>query len=231
MSEIFARIRERKLVQWVVAYAAAAWLTLEVADTLVDMWGWPRVVGQVVFVALVVGLVATAVLAWYHGEQGRQRFSGTELLLLAAVLIGGAFVLSIVVRRGSSDATVAAAGAASDVLPSFEDAASPADLHSLVVLPFADLSPSGDREYLGDGIAETLINSLARIEDLRVVARTSAFRYKGGGHDVREIGRELGVGAVLEGSVAGVPDLTSNFARNFVFGLVCTSEFARSIQS
>ena len=202
---MFKRIRERKLVQWVVAYAAGAWVMLEVTDTLSDMWGWPRVVGQAVFVVLMVGLVVTVVLAWYHGEQGRQRFSGSELLLLATVLVAGWFLVGIVVRRGSSDESAAASRAAPATLPSVNDA-SRADLRSLVVLPFADLSPSGDREYLGDGIAETLINGLARIEDLRVVARTSAFRFKGGAYDVREIGRELGVGAVLEGSVVQIGD-------------------------
>jgi len=78
------------------------------------------------------------------------------------------------------------------------------DDHALVVLPFADLSPGGGREYLGDGIAETLISGLGRLSELRVVARTSAFQFKGQGLDVREIGRRLGAGSVLEGSVTQI---------------------------
>ncbi|HET7693648.1 MAG TPA: adenylate/guanylate cyclase domain-containing protein [Gemmatimonadota bacterium] len=72
---------------------------------------------------------------------------------------------------------------------------------SIAVLPFADLSPGGDQEYFGDGMTEELINALTRIEGLAVVSRTSAFAYKGKNLDVRDIGRRLGVGTVMEGSV------------------------------
>ncbi|MGB7295930.1 MAG: protein kinase [Candidatus Aminicenantales bacterium] len=72
---------------------------------------------------------------------------------------------------------------------------------SIAVLPFADMSPEKDQEYFAEGIAEELINALAHIQDLRVVARTSAFVLKGMNLDIREIGRKLDVKAVLEGSV------------------------------
>jgi TolB-like protein/Tfp pilus assembly protein PilF len=75
------------------------------------------------------------------------------------------------------------------------------DPPSVAVLPFLDMSPAKDHEYLGDGIAEELINALVRVRDLRVVARTSAFAFKDANVDVREIGHRLNVGAVLEGSV------------------------------
>ena len=74
------------------------------------------------------------------------------------------------------------------------------DVPSIAVLPFADLSGGGS-EYLGDGIAETLINALSRLEGLRVAARTSAFSFKGRSEDVRAIAASLNVSAVLEGSV------------------------------
>ena len=72
---------------------------------------------------------------------------------------------------------------------------------SLAVLPFTDMSPARDQAYLCEGIAEELIGALGRVHGLRVVARTSAFQYKGGPGDVRRIGQELNVGSVLEGSV------------------------------
>jgi TolB-like protein/Tfp pilus assembly protein PilF/predicted Ser/Thr protein kinase len=72
---------------------------------------------------------------------------------------------------------------------------------SIAVLPFSDMSPEKDQDYFGEGIAEELINALAHIQDLRVVARTSAFALKGMNLDIREIGRKLDVKAVLEGSV------------------------------
>ncbi|RPJ81152.1 MAG: transcriptional regulator, partial [Acidobacteria bacterium] len=72
---------------------------------------------------------------------------------------------------------------------------------SIVVLPFLDLAPARDHEYFCDGLAEELTNGLAHLRGLRVVARTSAFAFKGKAADVRDIGRQLNVRAVLEGSV------------------------------
>ena len=74
-------------------------------------------------------------------------------------------------------------------------------LSSIVVLPFLDLSPQKDQEYFSDGLTEEIIDGLSRVPNLRVVARTSAFAFKGQAHDVRQIGRQLNVDAVLEGSV------------------------------
>jgi adenylate cyclase len=79
--------------------------------------------------------------------------------------------------------------------------AAPAVPMSIAVLPFLNLSGDPGYEYLGDGISEEVTESLAQSPDLRVVARTSAFQYKGKSADVRELGRKLGARAVLEGSV------------------------------
>ncbi len=75
------------------------------------------------------------------------------------------------------------------------------DKNSIVVLPFANLSPDSESEYFADGMTEEIINAVANVAGLRVIARTSAFAYKGSNRDVREIGKELGVGTILEGSV------------------------------
>ncbi len=72
---------------------------------------------------------------------------------------------------------------------------------SIAVLPFEDLSPNKSLGYLGDGVAEDIITMLSRFPDLKVVSRTSSFTYKGKAVDVRQIGQELAVGYVLEGSV------------------------------
>jgi serine/threonine protein kinase/Tfp pilus assembly protein PilF len=72
---------------------------------------------------------------------------------------------------------------------------------SIAVLPFANISADPDNQYFSDGLAEDLIIALARLSGLRVVSRTSSFRFRGGEADIRDIGRKLGVGAILEGSV------------------------------
>jgi serine/threonine-protein kinase len=80
-------------------------------------------------------------------------------------------------------------------------APSPRGLRALAVLPFSDLSPQRDQEYLGDGIAEELMFVLSRLREVRVASQTSIFAFKGKPHDIREIGKILGVDAVVEGSV------------------------------
>jgi serine/threonine-protein kinase len=86
-------------------------------------------------------------------------------------------------------------------LPKKQGPAAAASKRSIAVLPFADLSPAKEHDYLCDGIAETLINALSSIKDLHVPGRTSAFSFKGKDLDTREIGQKLNVDTVLEGSV------------------------------
>ena len=75
------------------------------------------------------------------------------------------------------------------------------DVPSIAVLPFADMSPGKDQDYFCEGLAEELIDALAQLAGLRVVARTSAFQFRGKGHDLREVGEKLKVKTILEGSV------------------------------
>ena len=72
---------------------------------------------------------------------------------------------------------------------------------SILVLPFVDMSPGKDQEYFSDGLTEELINNLAKVPGLKVVARSSAFQFKGKNQDLRNVGRQLRVANVLEGSV------------------------------
>src|SRR5689334_18147520 len=86
-----------------------------------------------------------------------------------------------------------------------EGATAADDSMAIAVLPFADMSPDRDQDYLCEGLAEELIDALAHIEGLRVAARTSSFQFRGS-HDLREIRAKLGVGSVLEGSVRKAGD-------------------------
>jgi TolB-like protein len=89
--------------------------------------------------------------------------------------------------------------------PAAEPAA-PIDLSAIAVLPFVDMSPGRDQDYLCDGLADEVISALTRVEGLRVAARTASFQFRGAGADVRCIGRRLGVGTLLEGSVRKAGD-------------------------
>jgi len=79
--------------------------------------------------------------------------------------------------------------------------ATPQGPPSIAVLPFADMSPAKDQEYFADGLAEELLNKLAKIPELKVTARTSSFQFKGKTEDLRVIGEKLNVATVMEGSV------------------------------
>lgn len=77
---------------------------------------------------------------------------------------------------------------------------------SIGVLPFRDLSPEKDQDFFGEGIAEDIISNLTKIKGLHVVARTSSFSFKNSQEDIKEVGRKLGVGSILEGSVRKIDD-------------------------
>ena len=93
MNEFLQRLKQRKIVQWSLAYVAAAFALLQGIDIVAQQFGWPDVVRRGITLALVVGFFVTLVLAWYHGERGVQRVNGTELLILALLLaVGGGFL-------------------------------------------------------------------------------------------------------------------------------------------
>ncbi len=91
-----------------------------------------------------------------------------------------------------------------------EDLSSPQppapDISAIAVLPFADMSPARDQDYLCEGLAEELINALTQIDGLRVASRTASFQFRATGADVRAVGQHLGVGTLLEGSVRKMDD-------------------------
>jgi serine/threonine protein kinase/tetratricopeptide (TPR) repeat protein len=91
---------------------------------------------------------------------------------------------------------------ATAALPHLEAPSSPVDrTPSIAVLPFANMSRDSDDEYFSDGLAEEIINALTQVPELKVIARTSAFAFKGKNEDIRKIAETLGVSSVLEGSV------------------------------
>jgi hypothetical protein len=87
---LLAELRQRKVVQWGVAYVAASFALLQGVDIVAQRFDWPGSVARFLIIASVVGFFVTLLLAWYHGERGAQKVSGAELLLLALLLaIGG----------------------------------------------------------------------------------------------------------------------------------------------
>ena len=189
----WTKLRRRKVVQWGVAYAAAAWGVLQGLAYLSDTFDWPRQIQQFGTLALLIGLPMALVIAWYHGDRGQQRLSAPELTILTLLLLVGGGIFWLYQRGGHTPITPAPAGGAT------ANATDPRP--SIAVLPFVNLSDDRGNEYFSDGLAEQILNDLARVEGINVVGRTSSFAFKGRNLDLRAIGRELGVAHILEGSV------------------------------
>jgi adenylate cyclase len=124
--------------------------------------------------------------------------SWSATLVLFIAILGFPLMLVMAWVYDVTPSGVVATPAATDTITVPEPTAEP---RSIAVLPFVDMSPAGDQQHFGDGIAEEILNVLARLPHLRVAARTSAFAFKGKSEDVRRIGEQLGVATVLEGSV------------------------------
>jgi serine/threonine-protein kinase len=195
LAPLLERLKERKVVQWTVAYLAAAWLGLEAFLLVAEQFELPLWVGQGATVVVLFGLLITLIVAWNHGERGRQRVSGSEVVLVG-VLLASAGLSVVLLRDRSRDL------AAEDTLaaPVAWQRDTPPE-RSVAVLPCRDLSVEGDREYFASGLAEELTTQLAAIRGVRVAARTSAFSFGDSGADLATIAGALNVRNVLECSV------------------------------
>ncbi len=199
MGDLWQRLKQRKLVQWAVAYIAAAFALLQGVDIVGQQFGWPETLQRGITLAMVLGFFVALVLAWYHGEKGEQSVSTTELLILAVLLAVGGCLLWRYAQM-SPDVDITPSASAGNAVDS-SGAKVEIPGKSLAVLAFADLSPQHDQDYFSDGIAEEILNALAQVKDLKVAGRTSSFSFKGKNEDLRVIGETLGVAHVLEGSV------------------------------
>jgi TolB-like protein len=193
MTSIFQRLRERKLFQWALAYLAGAWIVFQGIEMMAEPWGLSPGFQRTVHLLVGVGFLVALVLAWYHGEQGRQRVSGTELLIIALLLAVGA----LLVRMYRPEE------AAAPEPRQAETADLPADgaVRSLAVLPLRNLMGDPEQAYFVDGLHDVLIGELAGISELTVISRTSVMRFRDTDRSMGEIATELNVDALIEGSV------------------------------
>jgi TolB-like protein len=192
-------LRRRKVVQWGMLYVAGAWGFLQGLGFLTDTYGWPHQLQQLTTLALIIGLPIVLVIAWYHGDRGEQRVTTAEFAIITLLLLIGGGALAYYQRNIDSDVETAAEAPGATGPPKSPGA--PETRPSLAVLPFVDLSQAKDQEYLGDGLAEEIINQLTQVPGLRLVGRTSSFSFKGKDDDLRTIGSKLGVAHLLDGSV------------------------------
>jgi TolB-like protein len=212
---LLSEMKRRKVVRVAVVYAATAFVVLQAADIMLPRMGVPEWGMSLVVALAVLGFPLALVLAWALeltpdglrvtaprseavAAEPPPSLLGRRTVLAAAGLV----VLGVGLGAGWFLRPVPAPGTA---LPEAPHAA-PADDRSVAVLPFADFSPGGDQEWFSDGLAEEILNALARLPDLRVASRTGSFRFRGHAGDVRAIADSLGVAHILEGSVRRAGD-------------------------
>lgn len=206
MGGLIAELRRRNVFRVGAVYGVVGWLLAQAAVVLETALSLPSWFDGVIVSALLLGFPIALLLAWafeltpdgfqatadVHSDTPQQTRKRRGLNLV----LGGALVLAIgfiVLDRPNTER--------SESIAETPASAQPVREASIAVLPFADMSASGDQVYFGDGIAEELLNLLARVDGLRVASRTSAFTFRERTSSITEIAEALDVAHVLEGSI------------------------------
>ncbi|SVB17995.1 uncharacterized protein METZ01_LOCUS170849 [marine metagenome] len=201
MNSIIDELKDRKVIRTVVSYAVVAFVIMQLVEIVFPIFDFPKWTAQFVIILLALGLPVSVVVSWIFDrtpegfvkavptsssvskteDNTRPFYAKKRNIFLVAGVVGG-LAIGWLVPRGDREAERIAE-------------------RSIAVLPFDNLSDSKEDEYFSDGITEEIITQLSKVSDLLVISRTSVLQYKGTTKTIREIGEELGVAAILEGSV------------------------------
>lgn len=203
MGQFFEELKRRNVVRVAVAYLISFWVMIQVADIVFSAFQMPEWTITFIVVLLALGFIPVLIFSWVyeltpegfkkdkdvvHDEpitRQTTRKLDIAVIILLVIAIGLMGVQQILLPKSRSD-----------VRPTVANGEK-----SIAVLPFLDLSQEGDQEYFADGIAEELLNVLAKVDGLKVASRTASFQYRNQDQNIKQIGKELGVNTLLEGSV------------------------------
>ncbi|MBO6621770.1 MAG: tetratricopeptide repeat protein [Balneola sp.] len=205
ISKFIQELKRRNVFKVAVAYAIAGWLIIQIVATVFPAFEFPGWTTQFVIILVGIGFPLALIFAWAfeltpEGLKKSKEVDITESVtdrtgkklngIIISVLSVAVFFL-IVERVFFAKSSI------------LEDAQTSATVEtaSIAVLPFVNMSSDSENEYFSDGLSEELLNALAKVEDMRVAGRTSSFKFKGQNENLSEIGAELGVAHILEGSV------------------------------
>ncbi len=201
---LFEELKRRKVFKVGVGYLVVAWLLVQVASIGFPAFDAPAWALRIFILVVLLGFPVALMFAWAFdvtpeglkaepAQRGNKRFV-LVAVALAALAFAWYFKGEPAVREAAEARVTPAAVAAAQAAPAV-------DPNSIAVLPFVDMSQGQDQEYFSDGLSEELLNLLAQLPQLKVIARTSSFSFKGSEADVATIARKLNVAHVLEGSV------------------------------
>jgi len=190
----FSELKRRNVYKVADAYAVVGWLVIQIASTILPTFHAAEWIVQTLIVIVALGFPIALVVAWAF-EMTPEGIKRTEDVLPDEKIPQwsarkfGALIVTI--------AVIAAGLLCYQLIRSKRSTTTGVPEKSIAVLPFVDMSQTKDQEYFCDGISEELLDALAKVEGLRVVARTSSFAFKGKNADVSEIAQKLNVRNVL----------------------------------
>jgi adenylate cyclase len=212
---LFDELKRRNVIRVASAYAVTAWLLVQVAETIFPVLGLGETAFRIVVIVLAVGIVPLFAIAWAfewtpdglkldsdvaHDSDTRKisgRFLDRTFLVVLALAVGYFAIDKFVfdpARDAAREQEATERGRSEAITGFYGD-------RSIAVLPFVNMSSDPEQEFFADGISEEILNLLARIRELRVISRSSAFTFKGKDIEIPEIAEQLNVGHILEGSV------------------------------
>jgi len=219
---VFAELKRRNVFKVAAAYIIVSWLLLQVSDTLVPALHLPEWFNSGVAFLLIIGFPIAMIFAWafemtpeglkkekdVDRSQSIAKLTGQKLNnaiigILVVALVYFAFDKFVLAPKRDADLVKATQAAAEQLVvsPPADTSIEAADDKSIAVLPFVNMSSDPEQEYFSDGITEEVLNLLAKIPELKVTSRSSAFSFKGQNIDIPTVAKKLGVTHVLEGSV------------------------------
>ena len=205
-----AELRRRNVIRVLIAYLAAAWFLVQIADTVVPAYGLPDAVVGILITILAIGLIPVVIISWaFEWTPAGLRRDGDvapgesiasqtgrkidRVIMVVLAMAVGFFAFDKFVLEPGRDAELAEQVRADTRIESFGD-------RSIAVLPFVNMSSDPDQVYFSDGVAEEILNLLAKMKELRVISRSSAFVHRGD-VSIPDVAKALNVSYVLEGSV------------------------------
>ena len=219
---LFLELKRRNVLRVAAAYVVVSWLVIQVAETIFPLFGYDDSPARIVVIVLAIGLIPVIIFSWAFEmtPEGLKKESEVDrsqsitphtgkkinrVIMVVLTLALGYFALDKFVlnpqREAAMEKQVAVQveearreGRTEALVESYGD-------KSIAVLPFVNMSSDTEQEYFSDGLSEELLNLLAKIPELRVTSRSSAFSFKGKDFKIADVGRELNVSNVLEGSV------------------------------
>ncbi len=211
----YSELKRRNVLRVAAGYIVSAWLLIQVAETVIPLFGFGDGPARVVVILLVIGFLPALIVSWTFEltPSGLQKDKDVErsqasiaqsakrsdrIILLVLALAVSYFAFDKFVLSKSREQAIAESAREEGITAALQAYKSN---KSIAVLPFDDMSENQDQGYFADGISEELLNELARLEGLNVTGRTSSFVFKGSKEDLKSIGEKLGVANLLEGSV------------------------------